>query len=249
LLEKALNERRALIENKVNSMFSCEGVKVHLMIRQGQPTKEIMKFAVKQKIDLIVLGRKNEKKGGGILINRLARRASCSLLVIPKDIEVKLDKVLVPIDFSNYSKLALEKALDLAEKSENNPKIIVQNVFQVPSGYHYTGKSFSEFAEVMKGNAEKDYKLFSQGISAKDVDMETLYTLDKDDDIIPHIYKKAKSMKADMIIIGAKGRSATTALFIGSKAERLIQVDTDIPMMVVRPKGKSAGIIEYLQEL
>jgi nucleotide-binding universal stress UspA family protein len=52
-----------------------------------------------------------------------------------------------------------------------------------------------------------------------------------------------------MIIIGAKGRTAATALFIGSLAERLIQINNKVPLLVTRPKGKNAGIIEYILEI
>lgn len=60
---------------------------------------------------------------------------------------------------------------------------------------------------------------------------------------------KAHEINANAIIIGAKGRTATTAFFLGSIAERLIQLDNDIPLMIVRPKGKNAGFLEFLKEL
>jgi len=51
------------------------------------------------------------------------------------------------------------------------------------------------------------------------------------------------------IFIGVKGRTSTAALFIGSRAEQLVQYNNDIPMMVVRPKGKNAGIIDLIKEI
>ena len=101
----------------------------------------------------------------------------------------------------------------------------------------------------MKEHAMKDYKRFTGDVDFGSIDPEIIYTLDKEEDIIGCIYKQAKSTASDLIVIGAKGRSSATALFIGSKAEKLIQIDTDIPLLVVRPKGKRAGILEYIQEL
>ncbi|MDH5608721.1 MAG: universal stress protein [Cyclobacteriaceae bacterium] len=249
LLEKALEERKATIEKQVEKHFTCGEVKIHIVIKQGQATKEIMKYSAEKKVDLIVLGRKNEKKGGGTLISRLTRRASCSLLVIPKDTKLKFDKILVPIDFSSYSRMALEKALTIARNLKYTPKIITQNVYHVPSGYHYTGKTYEEFSETMKENAKVDYQKFTSPLNLKNIKIEATYTLDKDDDVIGDINKKAKSIKADVIVIGAKGRTATAAIFIGSKAEKLIQQDDNVPLMVIRPKGKTAGILEYLKEI
>jgi nucleotide-binding universal stress UspA family protein len=250
IVDKVLADRRKVIEDEIMNRFACEGVKVHFIIKQGQPTKEIMKLTADEKIDLILLGRKNKKKGGGTIINRLARRIGCSILIIPVDSEFKLNRVHVPLDFSSYSKMAMEKAVELAKSSHTPVKIITQNVYQVPSGYHYTGKTFDEFAEIMEKNAEKDYHNLVAGMKLDGLDIENTYTLDKDEDVISTIYQHAsQNIKADLIIIGAKGRTATTALFIGSKAEKLIRLDSQIPVMIVRPKGKAAGLREYIKEL
>lgn len=249
LIEKALKERKEKIELILEEKFACKGVVPHIIIREGTPTREILKFVGKEKMDLIILGHKSDQKNGGVLIQRLARRAGCSLLVVPKKTKLKFEKILVPVDFSSYSKMALEKAIALANRLETTPEVITQNVYQVPSGYHYTGKSFNDFAEIMKEHAQRDYKSFIKDLQLDKVVLQDSYTLDNEEDVIAAIYKKGKKSKADLIIIGAKGRSSTTALFIGSKAEKMVQMDSDIPLMIVRPKGKRAGFMEYLQEL
>ncbi|MEQ8240058.1 MAG: universal stress protein [Cyclobacteriaceae bacterium] len=251
LLEKAIKERQELLEAEVKDHFDHPEVKitVNVIVEQGQVTKSLLKITGAEKIDLIVLGRKNEKKGGGVLLNRIARRAGCSLLIVPKGARFKTETILIPTDFSHYSKQAIEKGISFANKSKNPVKLVVQNVYVVPTGYHYTGKSFEEFGEIMKENAKKDYQSFISQFNTKNLKIEDVYSLDKDDDIITDIFRSAKKTKANLIIIGAKGRSATTALFIGSKAEKLIQLESEIPLLVIRPKGKRAGFLEYIQEL
>lgn len=251
LLDRAIEDRKEDLQKKVDQHFKHEDVKVvvQVIVKQGQVTKFLLKYASHEKIDLIVLGRKNEKRNGGVLVNRVARRAGCSLLIIPKGAVFKLNQILVPTDFSDYAKKAMEKAVTLSKKSIGDSKITVQNVYQVPVGYHYTGKTFKEFSDIMKSHAKNDYQKFIGELNVKGVNIEQIYTLDKDEDIITDIYKTAKKIKASLIVIGAKGRTATTAIFIGSKAERLIQVDSDIPTLVVRPKGKNAGFLEYIKEI
>ena len=251
LLDNAIEERKEALEKKVNESFRYDevSVSVSVIVKQGQVTKYLLKYAAQERVDLIVLGRKNEKKNGGVLVSRIARRAGCSLLIVPKGSEFKLNKILVPTDFSDYSKKAMEKAITLSKKAKEDSTIVVQNVYQVPVGYHYTGKSYKEFADIMKDHAAKDYAQFISTMPVKGVNIEQMYSLDKDDDIIRNIYKTAKKIKASLIIIGAKGRTAATAPFIGSKAEKLIHVDSDLPTLVVRPKGKNAGFLEYIKEL
>lgn len=101
----------------------------------------------------------------------------------------------------------------------------------------------------MQAYASKDYQQFISKIDLKGHQIQEIYTLDEDDDPVLDIYEKACELKVSGIIIGAKGRTATTALFLGSMAEELIQINTEIPMLIVRPKGKNAGIMDYLKEL
>lgn len=251
LLTKALEEREAELHEKVKANFKFTEVElvVKVLVDQGQVTKTLLKFASEEKTDLVVLGRKNEKKGGGILLSRMARRLACSLLIMPKGSQLKMKKVLVPTDFSDYSRRALEKAAILVKRAHNDATICIQNVYQVPVGYHYTGKSFKEFSEIMKAHAKTDYDKFIQTINPNGLKIEALYTLDKNDDVITEIYKTARKIKSDLIIIGAKGRTATASLLIGSKAEKLVQLDSEIPLLVVRPKGKIAGVMETIKDI
>ncbi|RED96216.1 universal stress protein [Marinoscillum furvescens] len=251
LLDRAIADRKKELETIISEGFSCQDVEVviHVMVDQGQVTKSILNFTTKEKIDLVILGRKNERKGGGVLINRVARRVGCSLLILPKGTRIDMSNILVATDYSEYSKSAMEKAVSLAKKSKTAEHIMVQNVYQVPVGYHYTGKSFDEFGDIMKDHAKKDYQKFVSDIDFGELKVKEIYSLDKDDDIISDIHRESKRRKASLIVIGAKGRTATTALFIGSKAEKLIQVNSAIPMLVVRPKNKKAGILDYIKEL
>ncbi len=249
IIDKALSERKEQIKRAVDKNFDCAEVSIHYVVEQGKPTRYLMKLVSELDLDLVVIGRKSEKPGGGIIINRLARRASCSLLVVPKNTNLNLQNIWVPSDFSGYSKMALEKSVEIARRVDGTPTINIQNVFQVPSGYHYTGKSFQEFGEIMKNHAQKDYQTFTSHVDLDGIALNVIYSLEQDEDVIFTIVKEARSQKADMVIIGAKGRNATTAIFIGSSAEKLIQLDSELPIMVVRPKGKTAGLVEYLKEL
>lgn len=249
ILSNAVQERTGEIDKLVKENYNYKQAKQHIEIKSGNPLRAILKFSIEKNIDLILVGRKSNRKDGGIIINRLARKAACSLLVIPAGYKKQVKKILVPIDFSDYSTEALKQAIDLAVPNLPHVKIYTQNVFQVPNGYRYTGKSFKEFASIMRENAEKDYKVLMHKINTKGVDIEPVYTLDRSDNIISKIYSTGLRLHADAIVIGAKGRTDTTSIFIGSSAEKLIHIDSTIPIMVVRPKGKRAGIIEMLKDI
>lgn len=250
LISNMVKERENQMKKVVAENFD-PNIKVSssFIVKEGQLSKKILKLANEKSADLILVGRKTSLPGSGVVSQRLARRASCSLLIVPENSQPKVKKLLVPSDFSDYSKDALEEAIEIAEKNEGKSEIICQNVYAVPSGYHFTGKSYEEFSEIMLQNATINYKKFIRKIDTKSIKIKPLYTKDEDDDPVVDIITKAGEIKADMIIIGAKGRTAATALFIGSMAERLIQMNDKVPLLVTRPKGKNAGIIEYILEI
>ena len=251
LVDNMINERKEAMETVVTENFkNSKGISLNYVVKEGSLSKKILKLAEEKSADMILIGRKVELPGTGVASQRLARRASCSLLIVPEGTVPKLTKLLVPSDFSDYSKDALEEAIMIAEKhGKNKMEIVCQNVFSVPSGYHFTGKSYEEFTQIMQLHAEINYKKFIRKIDTKGIKITPVYTKDDDDDPVEEIVTKALEIEADGIIIGAKGRTAATALFIGSMAERLIQYNDSLPLLVTRPKGKNAGILDYILEI
>ncbi|WP_339608807.1 universal stress protein [uncultured Roseivirga sp.] len=248
--DKSIEERRKMIQNLVSSTLPEKLVAIsEVHIKEGSPAKAILKFVEKHDIDLIMMGRHKDFVGGGILSNRLARRADCAIFIIPENSGSNLNLIHVPCDFSVHSKIAMEEAIGISRKYDSDIKIICQNVFTVPGGYHYSGKTYEEFAEVMRANAEKDYNKFMSEIDHEGCDIEVVYSLDTNDNPVNDIIDFANEHKPTTIIIGVKGRTATTALFIGSRAEQLIQINNNIPMMIVRPKGKNAGLMDLIREI
>jgi nucleotide-binding universal stress UspA family protein len=250
LIENMINERKEAMEKLVGDHFKdLKGVSISFVVKEGNLSKKILKLAEEKSSDMIIIGRKVDLPGTGVASQRLARRASCSLLIVPEGSKPRINKLLVPSDFSDYSKDALEEAIMIVAKHGGKAEIVCQNVFSVPTGYHFTGKSYEEFTEIMKMHAVINFKKFIRKIDTKGIQITPIYTKDDDDDPVQEIVSKALEIEADGIIIGAKGRTAATALFIGSMAERLIQYNDSLPLLVTRPKGKNAGILDYILEI
>lgn len=250
LIENMVDERKSEMKEVVEKSWDKDSTSdISYIVKEGQLAKKVLKLAHDKSADMIVVGRKVTLPGSGVGAQRLARRASCTLMIIPENSVPKVEKILVPSDFSEYSKDALEEAILISERNNKSIEIICQNVYTVPSGYHYTGKSYEEFAAIMHTHAEIKYKKFIRKIDTKGVSITPVYTRDEDDDPVEDIVNKAIEIKADGIIIGAKGRTAATALFLGSIAERLIRMNDKIPLLVTRPKGKNAGILDYILEI
>ena len=252
----SIKERKEDLAKKVTKHFHPnEKIKSKILVQKGTGVKAFLKYLEKNEVDLAVVGRKNESQGTGILTQRLARRAGCNLLIVPEDSLSKLRnhdqtaRILVPIDFSINSKLALEHAIRIAELSKKRVSIICQHVYTIPQGYHYSGKSKKEFAAIMVKNAKKEFKIFLQELDSKGVDITDVYTRNRNDNVVDNIHKEAKDLEVTGIVFGSKGRTAASALFLGSTAEKLIKIDTEFPLLVVRNKGENAGIIDLIKRI
>lgn len=246
-MESALEERKSEIRETLKEHFTWPDVDVKIEIVQGHPAKAILKFANHNDFDLIISGRRRE--GLGVVRSRLARRSNCSFLMIAEGSKFDLNKILVPIDFSEHSKMAVLKAVDFARLVPNLVQIYAQNVYTVPTGYHYTGKSREEFAEVMKENAQKDYDAFIRTVDTDGKEINPIFSHNDNDDFVSDIRDEARNMNAELIIIGAKGQTPASALFIGSRAERIVMMQTDSSMLMVRKKGDKAGFMDFIDEL
>jgi nucleotide-binding universal stress UspA family protein len=244
LLNRAIEERKNDIKNHVAKHFNCE-ISYKILIRQGNETKEILKTANESKADLIILGRK--KISDSVLSTRVARRSPCNLLIIPENTKISFDAVFVPVDFSDYSLLSLKRTLLLTDNMKS--KIYLQNVYTVPSSYRYSGKTFKEFGAIMKEHSSKDLGALIKQIKPTSQELIPVYTLDKTGHTVKLLLGEAKKKKANLIVMGAKGRTTASALFIGSKAERMMRINDEIPLLVIRKKGAVAGLLETLMDL
>lgn len=251
LISDALKERKKSLLAQISNLADESLTnKMKFEVLVGTPQKEILKKADIEQIDLLVLGKKSSLAPRETMINSLTKKAECSLLIVPQGFQgAGFNRILVPIDYSKGAHMALKLAAKLQRTDLSNTEILTQNIFTVPTGYHYTGKSFEEFAEIMRQNAVHDYKNFVSDLDLKDANIKSIYTLDKQEDLISVISTTAKQMDADAVVIGAKLRTSSSTFFTPCSAEKLLRQHLSLPVFVIRKKGKTASFFEYLSEI
>jgi len=195
----------------------------------------------------VMVGRKKITEGSGVILTRIARRIHCSIMIVPEEAELFLDDILVCADFSEWSQKALNKAVEMATSTEN-PAVYCQHIFEVPTGYHAAGKSFAEFAQIMKKHALKRYNDFISSIDKKNITIAPILTLNKKKQSSSSIIQDtAASLGANIVIVGSKGRTFASSIFLGSFAEKLVRQEMNMPLMIVKGKDETMGVIKALQ--
>jgi len=235
------------MEELVNRYFDGHpGTHIEFEFVEGSPLIEFLCKAKDEDIDLIVMRKRREPTAKGTLFKKLARKAPCSVLYVPEGREAWFTNILVPIDFSENSVDAIDTAAAIGIAATGIKEIHCLHVYSVPMGYYKIGKSYEEFAEIMRGHAEKHYREFIKKINLKGLTATPLFKLEK---------KKCKGIKEvieehqiSLVVIGARGRKAGAGVLLGSVTEHLIETTT-IPLMAVKKKGAGMSLLEAILEL
>jgi nucleotide-binding universal stress UspA family protein len=127
---------------------------------------EILRAARDMSLDLIVVGRRlpSEQIGIGSAFARLARKAPCNVLVVPTHSHPHLERLFVPVDFSEHSRRALALAVEIARGSgAAQPQLVVHTNFTVGYGYAKLGLSLPQAVTQREQTAREQMQEFRAG--------------------------------------------------------------------------------------
>lgn len=234
------------IRDKVAPVMENTDSEYDIIVQEGSPLESFLRLSKIKNTDLIILGRKKILDGTGMLAGHIVRKSHASILFVTERFSPQIKDILLPMDFSKHSVIALYLAQHIQQNSEAN--IRFSHIYSVPTGYYKTGKTYEEFAEIMKFHASQDLKQFmSNNDIHEEIDCE--YLLAENGSKARLIYQHARDSATDLIIIGSRGRTPTSALLIGSIVEKLLQIDVDIPILVVKDKGENMSFFEALMRI
>ncbi|MEZ4700973.1 MAG: universal stress protein [Rhodothermales bacterium] len=239
----------AELQHRVATTFGelPAGAEIQYLVGEGTTAETLLRWTRLKDIDLVIVGSKRRDRDGGSTPEKMARRAPCSVLSIPDGAAPRITRILVPIDFSEHSMDALTKAIAIAAAA-GHTELVCLHVFNVPLGYYKIGKTYEEFAAIMRLHAEEKYRQFIEGVDRMGLDFVPLFEpSERPARRIPEI---AERERADLILMGARGRSNSAAVMLGSVTERVL-LNASIPVIAVKQKGEEAnmGFLEALLEL
>jgi nucleotide-binding universal stress UspA family protein len=199
----------------------------------GRPAEVILQRAKKQKSDLIVLGalRREPAVDFGGTARSILAGAPCPVWVQPGP-RREIERILVPVDLSDESLLALATACDMARVF--GASVTALHVFDLPKmtvvpwdGYgsvvdveHMRTRSAVAFEQAM---AKHDWKRVKHDVQFVDGSPSE------------EILKRAQ--KADLVAMGTHGRTGFSALLLGSVTYDVLKRTTR-PVLAVRKPGR-----------
>jgi nucleotide-binding universal stress UspA family protein len=147
----------------------------------------------------------------------------------------RITKILAPVDFSESSRAALDRALVFAESF--NAPIEVLHVWEVPQTVRpdllvwMEGSDGKPVGEIVADEATRQMDEFLARLSPEQRARVKARLVDGDP--VDTILELAKSERFDLIVMGTHGRRGLSHLLIGSVAEKVVR-QSSCPVLTVR---------------
>lgn len=240
LMKQAAKE---LVELK--NRATARGISVQTRMATGIPSEEALAAAGAEETELIVVGTRGktglEHVVLGSTAERIIRSAPCPVLAVrgevplagepaggPQDLSVTLQRMLVPIDFSDCSLEALEYAVVVARRAKASVRLL--HVLEpVSYGLDFTLLHVAKREEMRERVTARLSDLVTALESGQvTADYEVRGGLPSDS-----ILEAARGYPADLIVMGTHGRRGLSHTFWGSVAESVLR-KSDCPVLTVR---------------
>jgi nucleotide-binding universal stress UspA family protein len=236
LAEAQLNRLAIRESRKGPEMASC--------VRKGKPFHEIARLAGERGADLIVIATRGhtglKRAWLGSTAERVVRHAPCPVLTVPARrqtargkgiLPIRLKRIVVPIDLSEFSLQALPYAVAFAQKF--GAEVILLHVIEPEFPPPEVGRVRLEAPGRDEENVAEDYlKRLRQEVLDEDLRVRTTV---RNGVPFQEITRAATSLGADLIVLTTHGHTGLKHVFLGSTAERVVR-HADCPVLVVREK-------------
>jgi nucleotide-binding universal stress UspA family protein len=220
-----------------------EDPKVKSLLRTGRPFHEIASVAGERGADLIVIGTHGHTGVKRVLLGstaeRVVRHAPCPVLTVPtrylpkragRTASFDLRQILVPIDFSVVSKVALPYAVLLA-KHYGAKLVLAHIVEKFPIDFLMGRELMSETLVPVMKQTESDLEEIAADLR-QSTDLKVAAVV-REGRPYDEICRAAKKANADLIAITTHGYTGMKHVWLGSTAERVVR-HAGCPVLVVR---------------
>lgn len=217
------------------------GVEVTPHVLVGSPAKDLAAQATEIGADLIVIathGRSGlDRLVLGSTCDKLIRSSPVPVLVVKHPEhefvtadggEMNLGKILVPCDFSDFSRAAVPVAADLCRKF--GATLALEHVVD-------TWLDYPEFApQIEMNNSQHLAEVAQESLARLASEQESVETIATVRTGVPHrlLADTIEKEGIDLVVMATHGRSGLAHVLLGSLTERLVRMST-CPLLTIHP--------------
>jgi len=142
----------------------------------------------------------------------------------------RFETILVPVDFSEHSKEALDTAIQMARLFESTIHLLHCYHIQTAGISPYGIVLPSGYYEDIREAAEKRLNDWREKVSGEGVKVETILSADNPS---LAINLAAADIQANLIVMGTRGLSGLKHAMLGSVAERIVRL-APCPVLTIK---------------
>ncbi|WP_319591633.1 universal stress protein [uncultured Draconibacterium sp.] len=238
---------REELKEKVDEQFSPDvNLKINTMVKEGYPTETIVKYTQQNNITLTLMGKKMGYKGSGGVVRKILGIIPSSVLLVSETVHEKIENVLVRMDFSRISEIALQMALRIKELTGAN--VACHHVHKLPLSYFPQTQSEDDkkLQKYVDKISNKEFLKFVKRYKHEQDEIPFSYSLDTENEEAQILYRQALTTGADMIVIGSIIKSELNDIIVDSTSEKLAESEKNIPVFIVNDRKQSMGFLKSL---
>jgi nucleotide-binding universal stress UspA family protein len=217
----------------------------------ASPADGIVKYAADHEIDLMVVGLKDKRRRSttirGGLAYELIRRSPCPVLTVRESLPSRgVERVLVPIDFSEMSRQAVATAREVAHLFGARLEVVhVLSSRWEQASFTFTGSNRPR--PELAREWEEAVMRFVEDVPGPEVDITPVVRVGS---AAPTIVNVSLEMRSDLLVIATHGNTGREESSMGSVAESVISC-SPCPVLSVKSFGRSPLVasLEPAEEL
>ncbi|WP_372947080.1 universal stress protein [Mariniphaga sp.] len=247
-LEQPLTEIvKEELQEKIESLFSgTNEVQTNVKVVEGSTTDNIVRYARENNITFTLMGKKIGYEGRGGIVRKVISIIPSSVLLVSETTQPRIEHVLVRMDFSKMSGLALKMALRLQELT--GAKVSCHHAYKLPLKYfpQSSPENDKKLMQHIEKHSAKEYQKFMKKQELDPEKIPCTNSLDPENDEAHILYKQALTNGADMIIIGSKIKSELADIIIDSTSEKLASAEKNLPVLIIKDRKQTIGFLKAL---
>ncbi len=215
--------------SQAEKIARAESALIKAVCEEGEPHERIVDLAEAESCDLIVMGRRGlhrlERVFVGSVTSRVIGYSHIDVLVVPRDVVIGWQRVLLATDGSKYSKAATERAIDFA--GAYGGELMVVSVVDVPPEF------YAEAPQIIDDKINKAEGYVAGVKKRADAAGVKTETFVREGEAYRVIVGLAREQNINTIVMGSHGRTGLKRLLMGSVTEKVIGY-SPCPVLLVK---------------
>ena len=234
--DQSMREARKKLRQKSKIWSQQNSLTVTIRTTVGKPFVEIIRRARTEQADVVLVGAHGEHFLRDLFLGTTAeaviRKGDRTVLVVKQPPHEPYQRVLVPVDFSDASRQALEAAFALAPVAEFHIFHATGAVFE--ERLRLGGLSESDIVRHRRravADAKQDMERFLRGVDCSHRHVRSEVRSGR---AVPDITQAVAHLGADLVAMGTRGRSDLPYTLLGSVAQQMLR-EVPCDVLLARP--------------